>query len=85
MQSEPHLALVAVLTALRRTGALDRQAIKAIVEALDETAAKARPHCAATAEELRGLAAALREGPVRSCSISIADRPKGEGDHRVAH
>ncbi len=72
MHTEQHLALSAVLTGLRRAGAIDRHAVKCIVEAIGETAAAAQPSCPGTAEGLRKLARALEEGPVRSCRIDVA-------------
>lgn len=72
MYCEQHLALSAVLTGLRQAGAIDRHAIKCIVAALEETEAKSRPHCAESADSLKNLAQALKDGPGRSCTISVA-------------
>lgn len=72
MDCEQHLALKAILTGLRRSGAIDRHAIKTIVAALEETAAKARPNCAKSADGLLRLAGSLSEGPGKSCTMTIA-------------
>jgi hypothetical protein len=69
---EQHLALKAILIGLRRSGAIDRHAVKTIVATLQETAAKARPNCAESADGLLRLADALAEGPAKTCTIDIA-------------
>lgn len=72
MLCEEHLALTAILTGLRRTGAIDKRAIQGVIEALQETAAKAQADCPDKARGLLSLAGALQEGPVRSCRVHVA-------------
>lgn len=72
MICEHHLALKAVLIGLRRSGSIDRHAVKMIIAALEETAAKARPSCPENADGLIQLAAALSEGPAKSCLVNVA-------------
>jgi hypothetical protein len=71
MHQEQHLALSAILTGLRRAGAIDKHAVKCIVQAIEETAARAYPNCPDTADGLRKLAKALDEGPIRSCLVDV--------------
>lgn len=72
MRCEQHLALEAILIGLRRAGAIDKRTVRTIVEALEETAAKARPHCPESADNLQQLADTLAEGPARSCLVKVA-------------
>ena len=72
MRCEQHLALEAILVGLRRAGAIDRRTVQTIAEVLHETAAKARPHCSESAEGLERLAAAIAEGPGRTCLVTVA-------------
>jgi hypothetical protein len=71
MHCEQHLALAAILTGLRRSGALDKGAIRSVVLALQETAAQARQECPETAGGLLHLADALEQGPMRSCIVEV--------------
>lgn len=72
MRCEQHLALQAILIGLRRSGTIDRRTVKNIAAALEETAAKARPSCANTADGLLQLAETISGGPARSCLIDVA-------------
>lgn len=72
MQCEQHLALSAILIGLRRTGAIDRRAVRSIVAALEETAVKARVNSPESADHLLELAGALAEGPGKSCLVEVA-------------
>jgi hypothetical protein len=72
MHCEQHLALTAILTGLRRSGALDKGAIRSVVLALRETAVQAQRGCPEAAGGLLQLADALEQGPMRTCIVEVA-------------
>jgi hypothetical protein len=72
MHCEQHLALTAILTGLRRSGALDKGAIRNVVRALREAAAQAQQACPETVGGLLQLAGMLEQGPLRSCIVEVA-------------
>jgi hypothetical protein len=72
MECESDLALKAVLIGLRRSGAIDKRAVRAIVETLQESSSKVRGECPESADGLERLARVLADGPARSCTVAAS-------------
>ena len=67
MDTEQHLALTAIICGLRRSGIIDKAAVRMIVETLRETASNVSACKPDAATGLNCLANSIAEGPLKSC------------------
>lgn len=83
MECADRLAIVGIVSGLRQSGIIDRQAVKTIVETLVRLASQSREHCSYTADELITMASLMEQGPLKSCIGTVT--PEAIASMKASH